>query len=254
MLNLTEKHVVVVLVLIAIIFLLFLSTRTPICNKETFNGLNHYSQENNDLYMSNKKISDITDIIESNKENPLLLTKSDMADLKGSYDLNNNSSVVDIFTNSYEADINNKIPEYANLTEEDTSNTETSKTDTSNIDVEDNMLNEVIQPKKDDEPVLNDKPFDYANNCSDNVVMEEDHILDGDAPIGHDTNFNYSPFGLLEDDMKSFIPIKNNPKLDDSKCVVLRDALLDLNKTGYIENNRVESSWNNTFKDTCGNW
>ena len=110
MLNLTEKHVVVVLVLIAIIFLLFLSTRTPICNKETFNGLNHYSQENNDLYMSDKKLSDITDIIESNKENPLLLTKSDMADLKGSYDLNNNSSVVDIFTNSYEADINNKIP------------------------------------------------------------------------------------------------------------------------------------------------
>ena len=51
MFNLTEKHIVVVIVLISVIFLLFLSTRTPMCIKEGFRGKNFYSEVNNDLFM-----------------------------------------------------------------------------------------------------------------------------------------------------------------------------------------------------------
>ena len=50
MLNLTEKHVVVVIVLIAIIFLLFLSTRTPTCAKEGF-------VERNTIILINRSLS-----------------------------------------------------------------------------------------------------------------------------------------------------------------------------------------------------
>ena len=42
--------------------------------------------------------------------------------------------------------------------------------------------------------------------------------------------------------------------MDENKCSTLKSAILDLNKTGYIENNNVEKSWNGTFKEICGKW
>ena len=54
MFNLKERHIVVVLVLIAVIFLLFLSTRTPMCITEGL-SLNEY----NSMYkVENKNLED----------------------------------------------------------------------------------------------------------------------------------------------------------------------------------------------------
>ena len=45
MFNLKEKHIVVVLILIGVVFLLFLSTRSPLCVREGLNTFN-YSRVN----------------------------------------------------------------------------------------------------------------------------------------------------------------------------------------------------------------
>ena len=304
MLNLTEKHVVVVIVLIAVIFLLFLSTRTPICTRESFieNNLksnsilcgddsanlernyqsdneikssqsnkklkkksklentkiiqqykeNNYSEVNNDLFMDKNEHTPINidndKNIKHDKNKPLLLTKSDMKDLKGLYDSEvsvndaNDEVLINEFDNSYE-NLHYKKITYATISENEIDESiETKIEDVSNkITLSEN---DNLSPLLDDTPLLNDKPFNYGNNCSDDV----------DVPEGRDVTYNFSPFGLLREQSKSFYQEHNKRQLDEDKCSVLRDAVLDLNKTGVIKNNNVEDSWNNTFKDTCGNW
>lgn len=248
MLNLTEKHVVVVIVLIAIIFLLFLSTRTPICAKEGFTGKNNYAELNNDLFInegSNAPV-DFTNndtIKQNNNDKPLLLTKSDMFDLKGAYKTDTEIEINE-FDSSYDENLHNKKATYASISEE--------------LDeIIENKIDDIIEKKitlvkkeesveiLDDKPLLNDKPFDYENNCSEEIP---------EVPEGRDISYNFSPFGLIREQIKSFDLENNIVKLDEDKCSILRGAVLNLNKTGVIKNNNVESSWNNTFKDTCGNW
>ena len=93
MFNLKERHIVVVLVLIAVIFLLFLSTRTPMCITEGLN-LNEYNsmykvenQNLNDSIINDSSYSNNNDsvnyiekskiIIDSEKEvKPIVLSKN----------------------------------------------------------------------------------------------------------------------------------------------------------------------------------
>merc|ERR1711907_396317 len=95
MFNLKERHIVVVLVLIAVIFLLFLSTRTPMCiteglNLNEYNSMykvenhnlddsiiNDFSYSNNNLSFNETETSKI--IEESEKEvKPIVLSKNQM--------------------------------------------------------------------------------------------------------------------------------------------------------------------------------
>ena len=75
--------------------------------------------------------------------------------------------------------------------------------------------------------------------------------------------YEYNSYGLLREEIPSIQKIEkcknkknlsNKENLSNEKCSTLKSAILDLNKGGYIDNNSVENSWNNTFKDTCGNW
>ena len=257
MFNLTEKHIIVVIVLISVIFLLFLSTRTPMCIKEGFRGKNHYSEVNNDLFMEkgdfanvNVTKSKVTDS-KANQNNKVLLTKSDMENLKGSYQPKTEDKL-DVFDNSIQDNLNNEKSKYKSLIDDEKLNeiiedkvdklvnakiTNLEKIDNSEV----TTLNENIP-----EPpiiILDDKPFDYGNKCSD-------------IPEGNNLNDNYSPFGLNYHENDIFTNTTNNKvnNLGEEKCSLYRDAILNLNKTGMIDNNNVESSWNNTFKDNCGNW
>merc|ERR1712146_206223 len=86
--NLKERHIVVVLVLIAVIFLLFLSTRTPMCITEGLNlneynsmykvenhNLNDSSYSNNNGSFNDIETSKIID--DSQKEvKPIVLSKN----------------------------------------------------------------------------------------------------------------------------------------------------------------------------------
>ena len=40
---------------------------------------------------------------------------------------------------------------------------------------------------------------------------------------------------------------------NEKKCSTLKNAVLNLNRTGYLKSDLVEKSWNETFKPECGN-
>ena len=253
MFNLTEKHIVVVLVLITVIFLLFLSTRTPMCAKEGFINSDHYAEFNNDLFMDKDSFAPVgfdNKIKETNNNSkPILLTKSDMNDLKGiDGSDNDNDNIITNFDNDFDDNINN-----------DDKKTYASVSDNINEPkIEDIIETKITEPKDKpyeanniqpsiEKPLLNDKPLEYANDCVEVPEIPE-------VPEGRDINYNYSPYGLSEEINKSYTLNNSQPELDEGKCSIFRDAVLHLNKTGSITNDNVVNSWNNTFKDTCGYW
>ncbi len=92
------------------------------------------------------------------------------------------------------------------------------------------------------------------NKLNENNTNVPDNCHECGIPVGY-SDFEYNAFGLLRDDILSVKKVQNNkPNLNDDKCYTLRSAIVDLNKGGYIDNNNVESSWNDTFKESCGNW
>ncbi len=114
----------------------------------------------------------------------------------------------------------------------------------SNINVADtsNMIDEVVNPLDNK---LNEKSgiIDDCNECHDENV-----------PIGFG-GFAYNSYGLLRKEIPSVRKIVQKKQyLSNDKCTTLKSAVLDLNKGGYLNNNNVESSWNNTFKESCGEW
>ena len=235
------------------------------CIKEGFRGKNFYSEVNNDLFMGGRIFAnaDLNNSKESNfanadvnnskvkKNKPVLLTKSDMENLKGLYQPETEDKL-DIFDNSIQDNLNNETPKYENLIDEEKINeiiedkvdklvnakfTNLEKINESEVTTSNENSSEPPQN------ILNEKPFNYKNKCSD-------------IPEGNSLNVNYSPFGLNNDQYYTYPSIESNEKdyLEEGKCSLFRDAILNLNKSGIIDNNNVESSWNNTFKDTCGNW
>ena len=39
---------------------------------------------------------------------------------------------------------------------------------------------------------------------------------------------------------------------NEKRCSTLKNAVLNLNRTGYLKSDLVEKSWNETFKPECG--
>jgi hypothetical protein len=122
--------------------------------------------------------------------------------------------------------------------------------------------NNMVDPVVDD--LDNKSKVSDSNNMVDPVVdvldnkLNEINVPDDchecGIPVGY-SNFEYNAFGLLRDEIPSVKKVRNNkPNLNDDKCYTLRSAIVNLNKGGYIDNNNVESSWNDTFKESCGNW
>ena len=99
MLNLKERHIVVLLVLIAVTFLLFLSTRKPICLKEGMSLNNEFiykikSKNTDDLKFDDYQNSEYSSIknkdlcvgkINLKKNEPVVLSKNQIKE----YDMNN---------------------------------------------------------------------------------------------------------------------------------------------------------------------
>jgi hypothetical protein len=332
MLNLKERHIVVLLVLIAVTFLLFLSTRKPICLKEGMSLNNEFiykikSKNTDDLKFDDYQNSEYSSIenkdlcvgkINLKKNEPIVLSKNqikeydmnnaevleDKIDLKkissnnkvtkvkskkisnkkfvDSYSINNNvnpNSNIVIY-NKYENDIepSNYGTKYSNINILDNNFTNVNETVNETVDetvdetvneTVDETVNETVDETVDetvnetvdetvnetvDETVDETKEQDVISKTF-NEVEENDDYHEKCVPMGNIDN-KLNAYGLLRKEILSYdkINYKKDKNLDESKCSTLRNAVLDLNKTGYIDNNSVEKSWNGTFKETCGNW
>ena len=60
-------------------------------------------------------------------------------------------------------------------------------------------------------------------------------------------------YGLQQNEMKSFKKNDITNYENEKKCSTLKNAVLNLNRTGYLKSDLVEKSWNETFKPECGN-
>ena len=60
-------------------------------------------------------------------------------------------------------------------------------------------------------------------------------------------------YGLLQNETKSYKKINITNFENEKKCSTLKNAILNLNRTGYLRSDLVEKSWNDTFKHECGN-
>ena len=311
MFNLKERHIVVVLVLIAVIFLLFLSTRTPMCITEGLN-LNEYNSmykvENHNLNDSiindssysnnNGLVNDIETskiIDESEKEvKPIVLSKNQIHEytmdeaevLEEKYNLKHeniksnevknlnkikNNTVLltkkqhklkKIEKNPKFKDSYNKVNVTPTLSasNDDKEYIEDAESDNydlnhSNTYIHENQYN--LIENKYSEISDNDNMISEVNDNLDNKLKEiqTSEYHEESVPMGY-SNYDFNAFGLLREEIPSVkkINYKSNNNLDKAKCSTLRSAVLDLNKSGFITNNKVESSWNDTFKETCGNW
>jgi hypothetical protein len=311
MFNLKERHIVVVLVLIAVIFLLFLSTRTPMCITEGLN-LNEYNSmykvENHNLNDSiindssysnnNGLVNDIETskiIDESEKEvKPIVLSKNQIHEytmdeaevLEEKYNLKHeniksnevknlnkikNNTVLltkkqhklkkieknPKFKDSYN---NENLTPTSSASRDDKEYIEDVNSDNydlshSNTYIHENQYN--LIENKYSEISDNDNMISEVNDNLDNKLKEiqTSEYHEESVPMGY-SNYDFNAFGLLREEIPSVkkINYKSSNNLDKAKCSTLRSAVLDLNKSGFITNNKVESSWNDTFKETCGNW
>ena len=59
-------------------------------------------------------------------------------------------------------------------------------------------------------------------------------------------------YGLLQNETKSYKKINVTNYENEKKCSTLKNAILNLNRTGYLKSDLVEKSWNATFKPECG--
>lgn len=59
-------------------------------------------------------------------------------------------------------------------------------------------------------------------------------------------------YGLLQNETKSYKKINVTNYENEKKCSTLKNAILNLNRTGYLKSDLVEKSWNDTFKPECG--
>ena len=60
-------------------------------------------------------------------------------------------------------------------------------------------------------------------------------------------------YGLLQKETKSYQKNIVNNYENERRCSTLKNAILNLNRTGYLKSDLVEKSWNDTFKSDCGN-
>jgi len=311
MFNLKERHIVVVLVLIAVIFILFLSTRTPMCITEGLN-LNEYNSmykvENhnlNDSIINNSSYSnnnasfnemESSKIIEDSEKEvkPIVLSKNQMNEyqmndaeiLEDKHNLKNEqvepnkekdlnkieSKTILLNKKQHKLKKRKNNPKFKesynknNLTPTSSASFESDEhvedvesgnynLNHSNTYIHENQYN--LISSKYSEVLDTSNMVSEVNDVLDNKLKEiqSNEYHEESIPMGY-SNYDFNAFGLLREEIPSFKKINNNKKsnLDNAKCSTFRSAVLDLNKSGFIKNNKVESSWNDTFKESCGNW
>jgi hypothetical protein len=92
------------------------------------------------------------------------------------------------------------------------------------------------------------------NEANDNLQVDE-KLLNNKKSCDRDIKGNDKDdlvYGLLQNETKSYKKINVTNYENEKKCSTLKNAILNLNRTGYLKSDLVEKSWNATFKPECG--
>ena len=122
----------------------------------------------------------------------------------------------------------------------------------------------------DNNEIIND--LENTNNDGLNEASNNLKNTNEDLQVNNDSFKNYSivnnrkscneeikgndkedlVYGLLQNETKSYKKINVTNYENEKKCSTLKNAILNLNRTGYLKSDLVEKSWNATFKPECG--
>lgn len=118
-------------------------------------------------------------------------------------------------------------------------------------DVNDNIKYEIEDQLEDNVKETIEEPVEQTVKVSEPVEttiapLPFDNSNDKHVLLGHSLG------GINDNNMDMDKLNKNILKSSDPKCNVYKDAVTKLNITGYIKNNQVDSSWNDSFGVYCG--
>jgi len=111
--------------------------------------------------------------------------------------------------------------------------------------------NEIALNEANDDLQVDEIPL---NQASDNLQVDEIPLKNRKSCY-RDIKGNDKEdlvYGLLQNETKSYKKINVTNYENEKRCSTLKNAILNLNRTGYLKSDLVEKSWNATFKPECG--
>ena len=219
-------------------------------NKEKSNlddsNLDNFDKEKSNLNNSNlddsdKENSNLDDsnLDDSNLNKPNLDDSNLESNVDGFLKLDNYENIDSIISENVTANVSNSY-NYNNQNLSKLNNY-------NNIQNDYFLFNNIDINKKSNKKLLSSnikKTFDstnineYKKNCDKGIKGNDKEDL---------------VYGLLQNETKSFKKINVTNYENEKKCSTLKNAILNLNRTGYLKSDLVEKSWNDTFKPECGN-
>ena len=118
----------------------------------------------------------------------------------------------------------------------------------------DKINNEKLEESKSSEDVIseNDEELDNSKKNIDTSFDNANLSKNCYIQVGGNDNQDLV-YGLQQNEIKSFKKPDITSYENEKKCTTLKNAVLNLNRTGYLKSDLVEKSWNETFKPECGN-
>jgi hypothetical protein len=228
--------------------------------KNTVNDQNVIINELNNLDDSNVSNSNVTDpnVTDSN------VTDSNVTDSNVSESNVTDSNEIDgymILDNYGNIEISESENKITNLSKSSNYNSQ-------NLSELNNFDNEFTS--FDNIEIIND--LEKTNNDGLNEASDNLKNTNEDLQVNNDNFKNYNivnnrkrcdreikgndkedlVYGLLQNETKSYKKINITNYENEKKCSTLKNAILHLNRTGYLKSDLVEKSWNDTFKPDCG--
>ena len=119
---------------------------------------------------------------------------------------------------------------------------------------QDKISNEKLDESKSINISENDEELDNISNSKNIDTSFDNTNLSKNCykQVGGNDNQDLV-YGLQQNEMKSYKEPNITRYENEKKCSTLKNAVLNLNRTGYLKSDLVEKSWNETFKPECGN-
>ena len=119
---------------------------------------------------------------------------------------------------------------------------------------QDKISNEKLDESKSINISEDDEELDNISNSKniDNSINHANLSKNCYIQVGGNDNQDLV-YGLQQNEIKSFKKPDITSYENEKKCSTLKNAVLNLNRTGYLKSDLVEKSWNETFKHECGN-
>ena len=202
-------------------------------------GKSNLDDSNLDDFNKEKSNLDDSNLGDSNLNKPNLDDSNLESNVDGFLKLDNYENIDSIISESTTANVSNSY-NYNNQNLKKLNNY-------NNVQNDYFLFNNIDTNKESNKKLLSSnikKTFDitnineYEKNCDKEIKGNDKEEL---------------VYGLLQNETKSFKKINVTNYENEKKCSTLKNAILNLNRTGYLKSDLVEKSWNDTFKPECGN-